>query len=129
MILVGDEDELKHEVNSISISGMLTLIHLLGQKVKPRWPPIEGNFIRQFQSPSRSCTSVPVLYTTFIFSFYLVRLRKHSQPWKKCTDEILLGHFYILECSREFIIAVGPKNYPKLSKDGKLTVKKRTCAN
>ena len=35
-------------VNSISRSGMLTSSHLLEQKVKPRWPPIEGNFVRPF---------------------------------------------------------------------------------
>ena len=93
-------------VNSISISGMLTPSHLLGQKVKPRWPPTEGNFERQFQSSSRSCTSVPVLYATLIFSFCLVRLRKHSQSWKKCTDELLLDQFYIFECLKGFIIAV-----------------------
>ena len=70
-------------VNSISIFGMLTPSHLLGQKVKPRRPPMEENFERQFQSSSRSCTLVPVLCTTFTFSFCLVRLWKHSQPWKK----------------------------------------------
>ena len=60
------------------------------------------------------CASVPVLYTTLIFrhSFCLVRLPKHSQPWKKCTDEILLDQFYIFECLKGFIIAVWPKNYP-----------------
>ena len=84
----------------------------------------EGNFGRQFQSSSRPCTSVPVLCTTLIFSFCLVRLRKHSQPWKKCTDEILLDQFYIFECLKGFVIAVWPKNCPKLSEDGKLTVKK-----
>ena len=51
-------------VNSVSISGMLTPSHLLGQKVKPRWPPMEANFGRPFQSSSRSCTSVLVLCTT-----------------------------------------------------------------
>ena len=111
-------------MNSISISGMLTPSHLLEQKVKPRWPPMEGNFGRQFQSSSRSCTSVPVLYTTLIFSFCLVRLRKHSQPWKKCTDEILPDQFYIFECLKGFVFAVWPKNCLKLSKDGKLTIKK-----
>ena len=37
-------------VNSISISGMLTPSHSLGQKVKPRWPPTEENLGRQVQS-------------------------------------------------------------------------------
>ena len=114
-----------HSVNSISISGMLTPSHLLGQKVKPRWPPMEGNFRRQIQSSSLSCTSVPVLYATLIFSFCLVRLRKHSQSWKKCTDELLLDQFYIFECLKGFIITVSLKSCPKLSKDGKLTVTKR----
>ena len=41
-----------YAVNSISISGMLT-----GQrKVKPSWPPMEANFGRQFQSPTRIFT-------------------------------------------------------------------------
>ena len=61
----GDEES----VDSISISGMLTSSHLAGQKVKPRWPSMEGNFVRPFQSSSRSCTSVPVLYTTSVISF------------------------------------------------------------
>ena len=112
-------------VNSISISRMLTPSHLHGQKVKPRWPPKERNFLCQFQSSSRSCTSVPVLCTTLIFSFCLVRLRKHSQPWKKCLDEILLHQFYIIVHSKGFIIAVWPKKCTKLSEDGKLMVKKK----
>ena len=48
-------------VNSVSISGMLT-----GQwKAKPRWPPTEANFGRQFQSPTQACTSVLVSHATF----------------------------------------------------------------
>ena len=94
-------------VNSIFISGKLTPNHLDGQKVKPRWPPIEGNFGRQFQSSSRSCTSVPVLCTTLIFSFCLVRLRKHSQPWKRCSDEILQHQFYIIECLKGLLLPCG----------------------
>ena len=85
---------------------------------------MEGNFGRQFQSSSRSCTSVPVLYTTLIFSYCLVRLRKHSQPWKKCTDEVFLDQFYIFECLKRFVIIVWPKNCPILCKDDKLTVRK-----
>ena len=85
---------------------------------------MEGDFGRQFQSSSRCCTSVPVLYATLTFSFCLVRLRKHSQPWKKCSDELLLDQFNIFDCLKGFIIAVWPKNCPKLSKDGKLTVTK-----
>ena len=103
---------------------MLAPSNLLRQKIKPRWPPVEGNFERQFQFSSRSCTSVPVLYTTLIFSFCLVWLRKHLQSWKKRTDETLLGHFYIFECLKRFVISVWPKNCPTLSEDGKLTVKK-----
>ena len=111
-------------MNSISVSGMLTPSHLLGQKVKPRWPPMDENFGRQFQSSSRSCTSIPVLCTTLICSFCLVRLRKHSRQWKNCTNEILLDQFYIFEYSKGSIIALWLKNCPKLSKDDKLTVKK-----
>ena len=70
------------------------------------------------------CTSVSVLYTLLMFSFCLVRLPKHSPPWKKYTDEILLEQFYIFECLKGFIIAVWPKDCPKLFKNGKLTVKK-----
>ena len=85
---------------------------------------MEGNFGRQLQSSSRSCTSVPVLCTALIFSFCLVRFRKHSQPSRKCTDDILLDQFYIFVCLKGFVITMWPKNCPKLSKDGKLTVKK-----
>ena len=51
-------------VNSISISGMLA-----GQwNVKPRWPPVEGNFVRQFQSPIQAYTSVLVSHeTVYVF--------------------------------------------------------------
>ena len=38
---------------------------------------------------------------------------------------MLLDQFYIFQCLKGFVIAVWPKNCPKLSKDGKLTVKKR----
>ena len=54
----------------------------------------------------------------------LVRLRQHSQPWKKCSDEILLDQFYIIEYLKGFIIAVWPKKCTKLSEDGKVKVKK-----
>ena len=54
--------------------------HLLGQKVKPRWPPMEENFGRQFQSSSRSCTSVPVLYATLIVS-HRIRDVTRSLTW------------------------------------------------
>ena len=57
-------------VNKISISGMLTSSHLAEQKVEPRWPNMEGNFLRQFQSYSRSCTSFSLLYTFLIFSLF-----------------------------------------------------------
>ena len=93
-------------------------------EVKSRWPPMEANFRLQFQSSSQSSMSVLALCTTLIFSFCLVRLRKHSQSWKKCSDEILLDQFYIIEYLKGFVIAVWPKKCTKLSEDGKLTVKK-----
>ena len=95
---------------------MLTSNHLLWQNVKPRCLPMEGNFL-----------SVPVLYMTLIFSFCLVQLQKHSQPWKKYSDKILLDQFYISEYLKRFIMAMWPKKCAKLSKDGKFTVK-RGCA-
>ena len=68
------------------------------------------------------CTSVSVpfavlyvsfsplqVYTTLILSFYLLRLRKRCQPWKMCSDEILLDQFYIIKYLKGFIIAVWPK--------------------
>ena len=69
------------------------------------------------------CTSFPVPCSTLIFSFCLVQLPKHSQPWKKCSDEILLDQYYINEYLKVFIIAVWPKMFAKLSEGGKLTVK------
>ena len=33
-------------VKAIFVSGMPTPSHLLGQNVKPKWPPMEGNFVR-----------------------------------------------------------------------------------
>ena len=106
------------------VTEIVTPSHLHGQKVKPRWPPIEGNFVCQFQSSSRSCTSVPVLHTTLTFSFCLVCLGKHSRPWRKCSDEIKLDQFDMIEYLKGFITAVWPKKRAKLSEDGKLTVKK-----
>ena len=80
------------------------------------------------------CTSVSVLLVVLYVSSSPLRdfnlqvlfiwLRKHSEPWKNCTDELLLDQFYIFECLKGFIIAVWPKNCPELSKDDKLTVKK-----
>ena len=71
-------------------------------KVKPRWPPMQGKFLRLFQSSSWSCTSVPVLHTTSIFSFCLVRcFRKHSQPWKKCSGSFTIrkkSTLYVVVC-------------------------------
>ena len=40
------------------------------------------------------------------------------------SDEILLDHFYIVEYLKGFIIPVWPKKCFKLSKDGKLMVKR-----
>ena len=57
-------------MNSISLSGILTV----QWNVKPRWPPIEGSFVRQFQSRTRSCTSVLVCHATFTLSW--------TVPWK-----------------------------------------------
>ena len=102
-------------VNSISISGMLTPSHLLGQKVRPRWPPMEGNFVSQFQSSSRFCTSVSVLYTTSVISFCLVRLQNIPNYGKSVQDKILLDQFYIIEYSKEFKDAVWRKKCVKLS--------------
>ena len=101
-------------VNSISISGMPTPNHLLGQDGRP----YGGKF----------CVSVSVLFAVFygssiILSFTLVRLLKQSQPWKKCSDEILLDQFYINDHLKVFITAVCPKKGAKLSKGGELTVK------
>ena len=106
---------------------MLTPSHLAGQTVKPKWPPKEGNFVRQFQSSSRSCTSVPVHntalvhYTVFVW-FGFENIHNHG---KSVQDEILLGQFYIIECSKGFKNVVWPKKCAKLSKHGKLTVKRR----
>ena len=90
---------------------MLTPSHLLGQKVKPRWPPIEGNFVRQFQSFTRLQSSV------FVW-FGFESIHNHG---KKCSDDILLDQFYINGYFKVFIIAVWPKKCAKLSKGGKLT--------
>ena len=96
-------------VNSISISGMLTPSDLLGQKVKPRCPPMEANFGCQFQSSSRSCTSVPVFCMNFQFLFGLTS--KTFPTMEKCSDEIILDQFYIFQCLKGFVIAVWPKQW------------------
>ena len=75
-------------MNLISISGMLTLSQLAGQNVKPRWPPMEGNFVRQFQSSLRSCTSVPV--TNFYNLLYIIEIRG-SSPLHDFNLQFLFG--------------------------------------
>ena len=87
-------------------------------------PPMEGNFVRKFQSSSWSCTSVLVLYTTSVISFCLVRLQNILNHWKSVQDEILLDQFCIIEYSKEFKNVVWPKKCAKLSKQVKLTVKR-----
>ena len=49
---------------------------------------------------------------------------RHSQPWKQCSDEILLDQLHIFESLKAFIITVCPKKSTKVSEDGKLTVKR-----
>ena len=100
------------------VNGMLIPSLFHGQKVKLRWSPMKENFVRQFQLSRWSCTSVSVLYTTLIFSFCLVLFRKHSQPRKKCFDEILGDEFYINKYLKGFIIAVWLMKCVKLSEDG-----------
>ena len=107
-------------VNSIYISGMLTPRRLHGQKLKPRWPPMEGNFVRQFQSSTRSCTLLTRLQLLAFVWFGLKSIPNHE---KSVQDEILLEQFYIIEYSEGFKNTVWPKKCAKLSKHGKLTVK------
>ena len=104
---------------------MLTPIHLLGQRVKPRWRPMEGNFGRQFQSSTMSCQYISSSSLhDFNFQFLLGSATKTFTTMKKYTDEKLLDQFYIFECLKRLVFAVWPKNCSKLSKDGKLMVKK-----
>ena len=110
-------------MNSISISGMLPPSHILGQKVKSRWPPMKGNFVRHFQFSLRSCTSVPVLYMTSVISFCLARLQNISNHGKSVQDEVLLDQFYLIEYSKRFKNALWPKKCVKLYRHGRLTVK------
>ena len=54
----------------------------------------------------------------------LVRLRKHSQPWKKVHRRNITGPVLHIRMIKRIHYWRGPKTSPKLSKDGKLTVKK-----
>ena len=85
---------------------------------------MEGKFVRQFQSSSRSCTSVPVLYTTSVISFCLVWYQNIPNRGKNVQDKILLDEFYIIEYSKGCKNALWPKMCFKLSKHGKLRGKK-----
>ena len=111
-------------MKSTSISGMLTPSHLLGQKVKSRWPVVEGNFARQFQS------FFAVLYVSstplhdFNLQFQVGSASKTFKTMEKVHKQIITGPVYIFECLKRFDIAVWPKNCPKLFKNGKMTVKK-----
>ena len=58
---------------------------LTGQwKVKPRWPPMESNFGRQLQSPTRACTSVCLLpnFLRFLKSFFLKNTQNISSKYR-----------------------------------------------
>ena len=73
--------------------------------------PLRG-LVRQLQSVTR-------LYSSVLIWFSFENIHNHG---KKCTDGTLLDQFYTLEFLKGFI---WPKNYCKLSKDDKLTVKKK----
>ena len=92
---------------------------LAGEKVKLRWPLLKGDTVGHCQFPTWSCTSVPVLYTAFYSSFSLVRLRKHSQFRKKCSEEIIMDEFCPIEHLKGFTSALWPNKFAKLSKDDK----------
>ena len=58
---------------------------LTGQwKVKPRWPPMEANFGRQFQFPTRACMSVLVSHATFYIFWHVFFGNTH----KACLQNI-----------------------------------------
>ena len=93
-------------------------------KTEAKMAARRGNFVRQFQFSLLSCTSVPVLCMTSVISICWVRLQRHSQSWKSVQDEILLDQFYIIDCLKGFKNAVWSKKCAKLSKHGKLSVKR-----
>ena len=90
-------------VNSISISGMLP-----GQwNMKPTWPPMEGNFVSQFQSPTQTCTSVLVSHATFYIFWRLFSENTHKTFLQKVKGKdkvplfILNNPIRYVSCSTE----------------------------
>ena len=77
-------------VNSISISGMLTS----QWKVKPRWPPMEANFGRQFQSPTRACTSVLVSHATFYIFWRVFFGNTHKTCLQKIEMSLRISNIF-----------------------------------
>ena len=53
--------------------------------VKPRLPPMEGNFVRQFQSPTRACTSVLVSHAIY-YIFWKVFLENTHKTCLQKTE-------------------------------------------
>ena len=76
---------------------------------------IYGNWNTNSQSFARAkgkfCRSVSVLFD-------------YTTMEKKCSDEILVDKFYIIEYLKRFITAVWLKKWAKLSEGCKLTVKR-----
>ena len=80
------------------------------------------------------CTSVSVLFAVlyvsssqlhdFNLQYMFGSASKTYTTMEKCTEEILVELFYIIEYLKGLIIAVWPKKCAKLSKDGELTVKR-----
>ena len=113
--------ELSHcrAVNSISISGMLT-----GKwNVKPMWPLMEGNFVRQFQSPTRSCTSVFSHPCGFLFSSEMFSFKIQTKYFFKDRNEFKNFKYISTKSNRVTVHTFSRKQITKLTR--KLTKRPR----
>ena len=64
------------------------------QKVKPRWPPMEANFGRQFQSPTRACTSVLVSHATFSTLKIFLMENTHKTCFQKIEMSLRISNIF-----------------------------------
>ena len=106
-------------MNSISISRMLT-----GQwNVKQLWPPIEGNFVRQFQSPTQACTSVLVFHATFYIFCRVFCENTHKTFPQKTEMSLRISNIFRQKSNRVTSYVFSRKNFQADEKHGKTVSK------
>ena len=63
-------------------------------KSKTRWPPMEANFLRQFQSPTRTCTSVLFSHATFYIFWRVFFGNTHKTCLQKIEMSLRISNIF-----------------------------------